>query len=372
MASTPEIEHISNCTREEDEESSGLWSFAMTLISGSVHAMVLKTVVELDVFEIIKRAGPGAHLSSAEIAAQLPANSNPDITIVLDRLLRLLASYSVLTCTLRSPPGGGSVERLYGLAPVCKYLTKNEDGVSLAPFHLLLQDKDVMQAWSCLKDQVLEGGIAFNKAYGMPLLEFLGVDARHQQLVKDTMSNHSTLITKKLLETYKGFEGVSTLVDVGGGTGATLNMILSKYPSIRGINYDLSYVIREAPPYPGVEHVAGDFFVSIPEGDAMFMKYTFHTFGDEQCLRILKNCYAALPDYGKVIICEHVLPVVPETSDYAKTVFVVDTLMLAHNQGKERTEEEFKALGKEAGFRGFQVACSAYDMKIIELFKTDY
>ena len=65
------------------------------------------------------------------------------------------------------------------------------------------------------------------------------------------MSNYSAIIMKKLLEIYKGFEGVSTLVDVGGDTGATLNMILSAYPTIKGINFDLPRVIEVAPNYKG-------------------------------------------------------------------------------------------------------------------------
>ena len=57
---------------------------------------------------------------------------------------------------------------------------------------------------------------------------------------------------KKILETYDGFDGLKTLVDVGGGTGATLNMIVTKHPSIKGINFDLQHVIEDAPAYPGM------------------------------------------------------------------------------------------------------------------------
>ena len=37
--------------------------------------------------------------------------------------------------------------------------------------------------------------------------------------------NVSTIIVKKILESYKGFDGINTLVDVGGGLGVTLSMI---------------------------------------------------------------------------------------------------------------------------------------------------
>jgi len=40
---------------------------------------------------------------------------------------------------------------------------------------------------------------------------------------------------KKVLESYKGFEGIKRVVDVGGGLGININFITSKYPHIRGI-----------------------------------------------------------------------------------------------------------------------------------------
>lgn len=106
-----------------------------------------------------------------------------------------------------------------------------------------------------LKDAVLDGGIPFNKAYGMTAFEYHGTDPRFNKVFNQGMSNHSTITMKKILETYKGFDGLKTVVDVGGGTGATLNMIVSKYPSIKGINFDLPHVIEDAPSYPGIIYI---------------------------------------------------------------------------------------------------------------------
>jgi len=121
------------------------WSYAMVLSVGSALPMVLKTVIELDVLEIIKRAGPGAQLSPVEIMAELPTQ-NPQAPAMLDRLLQLLASYSILTPSFQTLPDG-RVERLYGLAPVCQFLTKDQDGHSLATETLLCLDKDTTEAW---------------------------------------------------------------------------------------------------------------------------------------------------------------------------------------------------------------------------------
>lgn len=104
-----------------------------------------------------------------------------------------------------------------------------------------------------MKDAVLEGGIPFNKAYGMNAFDYHGTDPRFNKVFNKGMSDHSTITMKKLLENYKGFEGLTSLVDVGGGTGAIVNTIISKYPSIKGINFDLPHVIEDAPSYPGIK-----------------------------------------------------------------------------------------------------------------------
>jgi hypothetical protein len=204
-----------------------------------------------------------------------------------------------------------------------------------------------------LKDAVLEGGIPFNKAYGMTAFEYHGTDPRFNRVFNDGMKNHSVIITKKLLDFYTGFEGVSTLVDVGGGVGATLHAITSHHPGIEGVNFDLPHVISEAPPFPGVRHVGGDMFQSVPAGDAILMKWILHDWSDAHCATLLKNCYDALPPHGKVIVVECILPVNPEATPKAQGVFHVDMIMLAHNPGgKERYEREFEDLARGAGFTG--------------------
>ncbi|KAL5737155.1 hypothetical protein ACOSQ2_031943 [Xanthoceras sorbifolium] len=352
-----------------DNEEAANYLFAMQLASGSVLHMVLKSAIELDLLEIIAKAGPGAFMSPKDIASHLPT-INPDAPLMLDRILRLLASYSILTCSLRhnSLPGegdDGKVERLYGLAPVCKYLTKNDDGVSLSALALLRNDN-----WYYLKDAVLEGGVAFEKAHGMGIFEYLGTNPTFNKIFNNAMSSHSTIAMKKVVETYKGFEGLKSIVDVGGGTGAALSIIISKYPSIKGINFDLPHVIKDAPSYPGVAHVEGDMFVSVPKGDAMFLKWVCHDWSDEHCLKLLNNCYEALPDNGKIIVFECILPVSPDQILESKIVFHNDCVMMSLFQlAKERTEDEFKALSKEAGFQGFQVVCCAPSIYIMEFLK---
>ncbi|KAA8526065.1 hypothetical protein F0562_007835 [Nyssa sinensis] len=360
-----EEKEIRLSSEEEDDINC---QYAMQLACSSVLPMALKAAIELGLLDIIERAGPGALLSPTEIASQLPT-SNPDAPVLLDRILRLLASHSVLTCSL----GDGEqheIQRLYGLAPVCKYFIRNQDGVSLAPFFEIIQSKVMIDMWYHMKDAVVEGGLPFNRAYGMSSSEYVGKDAKLLQLFKASMKEYNSMFMRMILEKYKGFQDLKSMVDVGGGDASILNMIVSKYPTIKAINFDLPSIIDKSPTYPGIEHVAGDMFVSIPKGDAIFMKWILHSWDDEHCLKILKICYEALPEHGKVIIVDLVVPEVPETSIPVKSVLQLDLFLMNMNPGgKERTEKEFEILAKAAGFSSIRVAYCAYGFSLVEFYK---
>ncbi|KAL3820207.1 hypothetical protein ACJIZ3_006112 [Penstemon smallii] len=324
--------------------------------------MVLKSAIELDLLELIKKAD-GQSASASQLAAQLPTN-NPDAATMIDRILGFLAAHSVVNCSL------STAERRYSLTPVSKFLTKNEDGVSLAPMSLMVHDRVYMDMLHNLKDAVLEGGIPFNRAHGMGAFEYSALDPRYNKVFNKAMSEQSTILLKKILELYNGFDGLNSLMDVGGGIGATINSIISKYPSIKGINFDLPHVIKDAPSYQGVEHIGGDMFVSLPKADAIFMKWICHDWSDAHCLKLLKNCIEALPDNGKVIIAESILSDDPKNEPNFLTAIRADVIMLALTDGgKERTEKEFETLAKQAGFKQLKKICCAFDIWIMELYK---
>ena len=44
-------------------------------------------------------------------------------------------------------PTNSHSQRLYGLAPVAKYFTKNQDGGSLSPFLAMIHDNVMMDMW---------------------------------------------------------------------------------------------------------------------------------------------------------------------------------------------------------------------------------
>ncbi|KAJ4978068.1 hypothetical protein NE237_008848 [Protea cynaroides] len=318
-------------TKEEKEEEA--CTYAVQLASFSVLPMVVNTTIELDLLEIIAKAGAGVPVSPSEITLHLPTH-NADASVMVDRMLPVLASYSILTCSHHTLDNV-HIERLYGLALVSRYK---------------------------MKDAVLEGGIPFNMAHGMGAYEYQGADPRFEKVFNTG---------RNIVDTYKGFEGLTSLVDVGGGVGSTLQMIVSKYPSLRGINFDLPHVIAEAPSYPRVENVVGDMFVSVPKGDAILLKWICHNWSDDHCLKFLNNCYDALADDGKVIVIDYILPPTPDATRAAQQVIQYDCIMMAvfAPGAKERTHKEFDTLAQRAGFLGFRVFYGAYNNWILEFLK---
>ncbi|KAM7459884.1 hypothetical protein LguiA_036131 [Lonicera macranthoides] len=107
----------------------------------------------------------------------------------------------------------------------------------------------------------------------------------------------------------------------------------------------------------GIEHVAGDMFVSVPRSEAILLKWVCHNWDDEHCLKLLRNCYKALPTSGKVILVEYIMPLAPNTSIDNKYITQLDNIMLSFFGGKERTINEFEALSKAADSSSYTWHC---------------
>nr|XP_007139563.1 hypothetical protein PHAVU_008G040200g [Phaseolus vulgaris]ESW11557.1 hypothetical protein PHAVU_008G040200g [Phaseolus vulgaris] len=326
---------------------------AMVLGSNVVFPAALNAAIELNVFDIIAKEGSaesGGFMSPSEIASKLliPTQQQHRCELAnrLERLLRLLASYSLLAVSSRSDGDGGSV-RVYGVSPSGKYFVRDVSGEGyLASFTSFLCHPALSGVWVNFKEAIIDPEIdLFKKVHGMSKFEYFG---------KYPEINH----------------GISTLVDVGGGTGQCLKMIISKHPSIKGINFDLPHVIENSPPVPGVEHVGGNMFEGVPQGDAIMLKAICHNWSDEKAVELLSNCHKALPPKGKVIVGDFILPEDPEPTNEHKMISILDNIMFITPGGRERTEKEFESLGKSSGFSRFQVVCRAFStMALMEFYK---
>ena len=148
---------------------------------------------------------------------------------------------------------------------------------------------------------------------------------------------------------------------------------MKAFPDIKGILFDVPAVINGAGALlekegmaARVEKVAGDFFKSVPRGaDAYMMKHIIHDWDDERAIKILNSIYAAMPDDGKVLIIETVVPAGNEPH-YSK---VLDLEMLVSPGGLERTAEEYRELLAAAGLRLTRIISTPSPYSIVEAVK---
>ncbi|KAL4391317.1 hypothetical protein HN51_012471 [Arachis hypogaea] len=161
--------------KEEEKKEEDSLSLAMEMLGLNVAPLAVNSAVELGVFDTIAKAGEGAMLSAKEIASQIGSN-NSKAPHMLDHFLKLLASHSLLCCSVFQQDHS---HRLYSLSPSSKYfVTDADDGSSLGPTFALLLDNVFYQSWTEVKRAIMKGGIPFNRVYGMHAFEYPGVDQR--------------------------------------------------------------------------------------------------------------------------------------------------------------------------------------------------
>ncbi|XP_031374518.1 (R,S)-reticuline 7-O-methyltransferase-like [Punica granatum] len=316
---------------------------------GFADSMVLKCAVELRIADIINSYGQPITLQ--KIASSISRSSSLDIPS-LARIMRLLVRRDIFASY--QPSEGG--ETLYGLTYASRWLVTGFES-NLASMVMMQSHPLLLATWDCIGQCIREGEMPFKKAHGVEMWEMASKNPSFNKLFNDAMECNTKTVMQAILGAYKdGFEFVGTIVDMGGGTGGMIAEIVKANPDVRGINFDLPHVVATAPAYPGVEHVGGSMFESVPAGDAIVLKYVLHTWGDEDCVKILKNCRKAIPEtLGKLIIVELVLQ--PEgNGPFDDIAAIFDVMMFAHQPGgKERTELEWKNLLAEGGFPRYNI-----------------
>jgi O-methyltransferase domain len=143
------------------------------------------------------------------------------------------------------------------------------------------------------------------------------------------------------------WRGDETVVDVGGGNGSLLAGFLEGHPDMHGIVFDLPETVRdESALGERCTFVAGSFFDAVPAGDVFVLSGILHDWDDASALRILGSVRAAAGEASRLILLEGAIDPGNEP-DGAKWL---DLLMLALSGGRERTEEQWRVLLREAGF----------------------
>jgi multifunctional cyclase/dehydratase/O-methyltransferase len=212
-------------------------------------------------------------------------------------------------------------------------------------------------SWIHAKEAVSKGGTSGTRAAtGHDFFEYITkVDPSAGAPFNLAMEAGATLQAVALVHGLK-WKALSSVCDVGGGTGAALEFILQAYPHLGGTLFDLPEVVAEALPGLSSEPLAGrckviggDFFDSIPEdSDRYLMLAVIHDWDDEEAAQILRNARNALKIPGShIVVVENVMSSIPRD----EFVTASDLLMLVLGSGRERTQAQFERLFDAGGLK---------------------
>ena len=171
------------------------------------------------------------------------------------------------------------------------------------------------------------------------------------------------------------FSHAKVLADLGGGGGALLIAILENNRHLRGMLVDREASILAAKPRFANEKVASrcelivaDLINSVPEGaDVYLLKHVLHGYQDQDALAVLKNCRAVIPESGRLLIMEFVLPpLVSQADPQLEGRLMSDLNMLAVTGGKERSERQWNTLLESARFALRRVCPVSGDTIMVE------
>ncbi|KAG6411987.1 hypothetical protein SASPL_124644 [Salvia splendens] len=230
-----------------------IWQY----VFGFTPMAVVKCAIELEIADAVESHG-GA-VSLPDLASAVACSSS-----ALGRIMRYLTHRGFFELNEST--------NQYSNTPLSLLLLKN-GAKSIAPFLLMEASPAMLAPWHRLRTHVsLDGGSAFKAVHREDIWEFGSQNLAQSKIFNDGMASHARRAVSEIVEGYgEVFEGIGSLVDVGGGDGTTLRCIVEACPWIRGINFDLPHVVSAAKQGQGVEHVAGDMFKHVPRADAVFI-----------------------------------------------------------------------------------------------------
>lgn len=194
-----------------------------------------------------------------------------------------------------------------------------------------------------LAESVTAGMSAYELQFGGTYWEDIDRDPELARSFHSEMAKNQEWVLP-LVETAVELDGVATVVDVGGGSGAILRGLLRSRPGLQGVLFDrpaaAQFALAEAEAADLADRlrfVGGDFFESIPSsGDLYLLSMVLHDWPDREAETIVSRCVEAMGPDASMVVVEFG----PDAHPDEKTARLVDLHLAVCARARQRTEAE--------------------------------
>ena len=320
------------------------------LLRGFQVSRILRLVADL---EIADKIAPDGVILVADLAAACSVLPKP-----LLRVLRTLAAFHIFEV---------SADEQVRHTPRSRLLRTDMPN-SLHYAARLWTAPGSWTAWGML-DVAMTGGTPHEAAWNMTRFDYLRSHP-YEARIFDAMMGHFPDNRHAAIAAAYDFSASRLIADVGGGNGAALRQILSRFPAPRGLLFDRADVIArltsEDVMHGRIQAQGGSFFDSVPAGaDLYLLIRVLHDWDDQDCRRILAACREAMDAHAVLLLGEEILE--PEPARGRATSYLTDMQMMAmFGHARARTQAEFRELLDLSGFALRRVVPTSSAVSIIE------
>ncbi|CAG8797141.1 11006_t:CDS:2 [Gigaspora margarita] len=345
---------------------------------GFLISKVIYELTKLEIADIIK--GHGGKMNICEIAKVTKTDEDK-----LNRLLRVATSKGIF----RALDNGVYANNSQSLV-----LSKDDPNTFR---NLILLYEEVSSAAKYLaydlklQTNKKEQMTAFAKAHnGLELYEWLSLPENKERLemFNKGMVEQDNASGKGLYQDYDWSQYCNTkFVDIAGGIGGFLSQLLTRYPTMKGVLYELPSVIEMSEQSWSINHkqllnrvqfVRGDFFINPPPpADVYFLRSILHNWPDEQAIKILKTVRSAISLTNdtssghemasyfkpKLLLAERIINDQTQSSKYQ-----MDMIMMCLCDGKVRTKSEIEKLLDKTGWKFMKITSCRGEFSVIKAF----
>ena len=295
--------------------------------------------------------------SAEDLARQCDADPQ-----ALFRLLRVLAGHGIF-----AEDAAGR----FRLTPAAALLQANVPGTLHDAVRMIGDIAGDGSWWTAvgqLGHSVRTGESGFRRVHGTGFFDYLAAHPEAGAWFDRGLANFTTTENAAIAGAYD-FSPFRRVLDIAGGQGGLLAEILRQYLGASGLLFDQPQVVQDPAALSAAglldrcEIVAGDFFRAVPGGGgAYILKRILHDWNDAQCVRILRACREAMDAQSVLLVIDAVIP--PGNDPHPGKI--MDILMMALTEGRERTEAEFRALFRQAGLELTKVVPTPSVLSIVE------